>query len=134
MSLTFPDSPATPGPDEPLYRLSVEQYHQMIEAGVFTPDDKLELLEGFLIRKMSKNPPYPAAQAKLVRALTPLLLPAIALRTQDPIKLEDGEPEPDVAVVRASVDDYARRHPFANEVVLLVEIADTTLTSGLHRS
>lgn len=127
MSLTLPEAPLILSPDEPPYRLSVDQYHRMIQAGVFTSDDRLELLEGLLIRKMSKNPPHTAAQAKLVRALSLLLPPTLSLRAQDPITLSDGEPEPDIAIVQSTADDYAAHHPGAADIVLLIEIADTTL-------
>ena len=49
-------------PTEPIWRLSVAQYHQMIQAGILTDDDPVELLEGWLVPKMPKNPPHRVAQ------------------------------------------------------------------------
>ena len=53
-------------PTEPVWRLTVEQYHQMIRSGILDSDDAIELLEGWLIPKMPKNPPHRAA-TKLTR-------------------------------------------------------------------
>lgn len=55
--------------DEVLFRLSVEQYHAMIQAGVLTDDDPVELLEGLLVTKMPKNPAHATAKRLLRRAL-----------------------------------------------------------------
>ncbi len=57
-------------PAESLYRLSVKQYHAMIRAGILTEDDQVELLEGFLVSKMSKNPPHVVATDLLQRVLS----------------------------------------------------------------
>ena len=53
---TFAGPPAVPG--DPIYRLSVDQYHEMIRNGILTDGDPVELLEGWLVAKMSKNPPH----------------------------------------------------------------------------
>jgi Uma2 family endonuclease len=118
--------PPDPSP-EPVFRLSVRQYHAMIDAGVLTDDDPVELLEGILVFKMPKKPGHRIALAKLQRILPPLLPTTMALQVQEPITLSDGEPEPDAAVIDGRPEDYADRHPGVSDVRLVVEVADTTL-------
>lgn len=113
---------------EPVYPLSVAQYHRMIDLGLLTADDPVELLEGILVQKMPKNPPHPRCNKKLARIFDRLLPAAWHYRSQEPITLGDGEPEPDGAVVRGTEDDYAQRHPGPADVALVIEIADSTLS------
>src|SRR5207248_7112241 len=94
-------SPIPPGPSpEPVFRLSVQQYHAMIDAGVLTDDDPVELLEGILVLKSSKKPTHRLALIKLQRAISAILPATASLQTQEPITLADGEPEPDLSVIR----------------------------------
>jgi Uma2 family endonuclease len=118
--------PPEPSP-EPIFRLSVKQYHAMIDAGVLTDDDPVELLEGMLVFKMPKKPQHRLALRKLYEALSPLLPPGYFMLTQEPITLRDSEPEPDAAVVKGTDEDFAIRHPGPQDVPLVIEIADTTL-------
>ncbi len=121
--------PFPPGPSpEPVFRLSVQQYHAMIEAGVLTEDDPVELLEGILVFKMPRNP----ARALAVRLLTTSIDAMLVgsdwhFRAQEPITLDDSEPEPDGAIVRGQVRDYSKQHPGPAEVGLIIEISDTSL-------
>jgi len=114
-------------PTEPIWRLSVQQYHQMIELGILNEDDPIELLEGWLIYKMPKNPRHRAA-TKLTRTALETIIPqGWYVDTQEPISLANSEPEPDVIVVRGNTRDYLDRHPGAFDLALVVEIADATL-------
>jgi Uma2 family endonuclease len=110
-----------------LYRFSVEQYEKMIETGVLTSEDRLELIEGIVIQKMTQNPPHATAIDYTADALRPLLPADWRLREQKPIKLSDSEPEPDLVVVRGPLTLYERRHPRPAEITLVIEVADTTL-------
>src|SRR5207247_5767280 len=114
-------------PDVPIYRLTVEQYRAMAEAGILTEDDPVELLEGWLVRKMTKNPPHVVATGLVRRTLEQLLPSGWYVAVQDPISMADSDPEPDVAVVRGEVRDYLDRHPGPQDVVTVVEVADTSL-------
>ncbi len=117
-----------PGPPpEPVFRLSVQQYHTMIDAGILTGDDPVELLEGILVLKMPKKPNHPLAVRLLTTAIDSVLPPRWHFRAQEPITLEDGEPEPDGAVVIGQPRDYADRHPASADVRIVVEVADATL-------
>ncbi len=109
-------------------RLSVAEYHALIEAGLLPEDNSLELLDGVLVPKMSKRPSHSTATERTRRVLTRLLAPGWHVRVQEPITLAAGEPEPDVCVARGDFEDYEARHPLPGEVALIVEVADSTLT------
>jgi len=123
-SVTIP-YPPSPSP-EPVFRLSVQQYHAMIEAGVLTDDDPVELLEGILVFKMPKKPSHPLAVRLLTTAIDALIGAQWHFRAQEPITLDDGEPEPDGAIVRGQPRDYATRHPSPVDVAIVIEVSDTT--------
>jgi Uma2 family endonuclease len=108
-------------------RFSVAEYHQMIEMGMLTEDDNIEMLEGYLVKKMSRNPPHDGTLQRLSKQLLRVLPDGWDLRTQMAITLTESEPGPDAAVVRDDPDGYMKRHPGAEDVGLVVEVADSTL-------
>jgi Uma2 family endonuclease len=108
-------------------RFSVAEYHKLIEIGILTEDDNLELLEGYLVHKMSRNPPHDATIQKIMKKLLRLLPPDWDLRVQSAITLTTSEPEPDLAVVRGDENSYLTRHPVPADIGLAIEVADTTL-------
>jgi Uma2 family endonuclease len=114
-------------PTEPVWRLSVEQYHQMIRLGILSDDDPVELLDGWLVYKMPKNPPHRATTKLTRNALEAVITEGWYVDTQEPITLADSEPEPDVVVVRGNTRDYLDRHPGAADIALIIEVADSTL-------
>lgn len=111
-----------------LRRFSVAEYHKLIEIGILTEDDNLELLEGYLVHKMSRNPPQDAAIQKIMKKLFRLLPPDWDLRVQSAITLSTSEPELDLAIVRGDENNYVARHPGPADIGLVIEVADTTLT------
>jgi Uma2 family endonuclease len=114
-------------PKDLIWRLDVEKYHAMIEAGILTDDDPVELLEGWLVFKMPKNPRHRAA-TKLVREAIEERLPEDwYVDSQEPITIGNSEPEPDVVVVRGDTRQYLDRHPGPADIGLVVEVSDTTL-------
>jgi Uma2 family endonuclease len=114
-------------PAVPVWRLSVEQYHAMLRAGILTSDDPVELLEGWLISKMPKTPPHRATTRLIRQALEQVIPPGWYIDSQEPISTADSEPEPDVVIVRGDTRQYLDRHPGPQDVALVVEVADTTL-------
>jgi hypothetical protein len=116
-----------PIPTVPVFPLSVEQYHAMIDQGILTDDDPIELLSGLLVPKMPKHPPHRAATNLTRTALESILPPGWHVDSQEPITLADSEPEPDVVVMRGQIRDYSNRHPGPSDLGLVVEVADSTL-------
>jgi len=132
MSTFTPPNEAAPAaaatvPTDLVWRLSVAQYHEMIAAGILTEDDPVELLEGLLVPKMPKNPAHSMATVALTRILSALAPSDWHVRVQEPITLQDSEPEPDVAVVRGDPSRYQQHHPQPPDVALVVEVADASL-------
>lgn len=106
---------------------TVEEYHRMIDAGILTPDDKVELLEGKIVAMSPQRPPHAGTTQRSDRYLQNLLRDIAQIRVQLPITLSTSEPEPDIAVVRIDPNAYGDRHPNANDIFLLIEISYTTL-------
>lgn len=125
--LTPPTSPLLP-PSLPVYRFTVDEYHRLIQTGFLTEDSNVELLEGLLVPKMSRNPPRDIALELADEAIRPRLPAGWRIRNQSAVTTTDSEPEPDLSVVRGDARSRRGRHPRASEVGLLVEVSDTTLT------
>jgi Uma2 family endonuclease len=109
------------------YRLSVGQYDDMIEAGILTVNDRIELLQGLLVEKMARNPPHDSTVSRIIRRFIPILPAHWLLRAQAAVVLRDSEPEPDIAIVRGEESVFDRRKPTARDVGLLIEVSDSTL-------
>src|SRR5437764_15250806 len=91
---------------ECLWRLSVEQYHAMSQAGILDEDDPVELLDGWLVTKMPKNPKPSLATQLGQEVLARVLPPNWHVRGQEPVTLPDSEPEPDIVVARGTLRQY----------------------------
>lgn len=113
-------------PAYPIWRLTVEQYHEMIAAGILTEDDPVELLEGWLVTKMPKNRPHTLSTRRTREAFERIMPNGWYVDSQEPLTTVDSEPEPDVLVVRGDPGDYTEQ-PLAKDVALVVEVADATL-------
>lgn len=107
---------------------NVDEYHRMIETEILTTDDRVELLEGQIVEMSPQQPPHAATTQRAFNYLSSLLVSKAFLRMQLPITLPpNSEPEPDIAVVRIDSREYCDRHPTANDIFLIVEVADNTL-------
>jgi len=106
-------------------RLTVEEYHHLVDAHVLGDDDKFELLEGDLVAMSPQEPPHALVIAWLNRVLVRSLDDSFQVRPQLPLTLDRSEPEPDLAVVTVSELERAPRHP--ETALLVIEVADTTL-------
>src|SRR5262245_39214068 len=114
-------------PTDVIWRFSVDQYHAMIRAGILTEDDPVELLEGWLITKMSKSPKHRVVTQLARETLARVLPSGWYVDAQEPVTTADSEPEPDVAVVRGERRQYLDHHPGPQDVALVVEVADSSL-------
>jgi Uma2 family endonuclease len=106
---------ATPAPQGRLHPLSVEAYHVLGETGFL--QDNTELLYGLVYRKMPKSPIHEALIARLMRAFAEVEARNFWMRSGGPMTCLDSEPEPDVSIVRGSIEDYTRSHPRTAEFV-----------------
>jgi hypothetical protein len=111
----------------PVYQFSVEQYHRMIETGVLTEDDSVELLEGWIVPKMPHNPRHDGTISRVDRRLRRVVSEDWVIRIQSAITTDESEPEPDIAVVEGPEEAYFDRHPGPQDIELLIEVSDTTL-------
>ena len=114
-------------PFDPFWRLSVGQYECMIDNGILTDDDPVELLEGCLIKKMPKNPPHTLANELAREEVASRLPVGWYVNAQEPIVTADSEPEPDLSVIRGTRRHYRNRHPHAGDVAVVFEVSDSTL-------
>lgn len=133
VSFTLPSVSAGPPAGIP-YRISADEFFRAIEADVFPPDRRIGLWEGRLYEKMAKKIPHAVASCKIVTALFAALPDGWCFWPENPILIDDfTAPLPDAAVVRGTADDYARsgRAPRAEDVGLVVELADSTLKENL---
>lgn len=109
-------------------RFTVDEYDAMIDAGILTKDDRVELIEGEILQVSPIGSPHAACLSRLTHALVSQTGAAGSVRIQSPLRLSDlSEPEPDVALVRPRADFYAERHPRPEDTLLLVEVSHTTL-------
>jgi Uma2 family endonuclease len=111
------------------HRLTVDRYHRMIAAGIFSEKEPIFLWKGQLVEKMPKGQPHNIALNELLKTLIRLVPEGWNVRQEQPIALtDDSEPEPDITIVRGTSRDYPDRPPAASDVVLLVEVSDSSLT------
>src|SRR5438105_9177634 len=99
----------------------------MADHGILGEDDPVELLEGWLVHKMTKHRPHVLTTLLVRRALDRLLPNGWYVDSQEPVTTTESEPEPDVSVVRGEPRDFQDRHPAPEEVALVVEVAETSL-------
>ena len=110
------------------HRFSLDEYEAIIEHGILTSDDRVELLAGEIVKKMTIGSRHAACVKKLNRVFSTALGGRVIVGVQDPVRLPpDSEPEPDLSIVRPRDDFYARAHPSPQDVLLIVEVADTSL-------
>ena len=122
-------SPVTAVPEERRHRLSVADFHQLAEAGAFGSEERVELIGGELFDMTPIGSRHAAAVDRLVEKLVIALQGGYQVHIQNPIRLgEDSEPQPDVALLRRREDGYAHQLPAAEDVRVVVEVADTSLT------
>jgi Uma2 family endonuclease len=114
-------------PDPPYYRITVEQYHEMCRAGILDEDNRVELLEGWIVAKMTVYPRHRLSMMCTEEALERLLPAGWFVGTQIAITTGDSVPESDVAVIRGVRRDYPDRHPGPNDLALVVEDSDASL-------
>jgi Uma2 family endonuclease len=110
-------------------RFTVEEYHRMGEAGILSEGDRLELITGDIVVREPIGAYHAGTVARLIRLWTSRVGDRAIVNIQNPVQFprEDSELQPDVVLLRSREDFYTTAHPQAADVLLLVEVADTTL-------
>jgi Uma2 family endonuclease len=110
----------------PPFRFTVGQYDQMIETGILTKYDRVELIRGEIVPKMPIGDTHSACVDRLNWRLNRAAAGQTIVRIQNPVVLADSEPEPDVSLVGFRADFYETGKPRPADVRLIIEVADTT--------
>ncbi len=113
---------------------TVDEYDRLAKAGIFCADERVELLDGVIFEMSPINPPHAAC----LRRLNETLVQAVGARGivdgQDPVVLPPAsKPQPDLAVLKRRADYYATAHPQPEDILLLIEISDTTYSFDRNR-
>jgi Uma2 family endonuclease len=121
---------------EPSLRLfTVDEYYKMAEVGILRPDERVQLIEGKIVQMPPVGPRHAFNVSRLTQLLFACSFDGAEVRVQSSVRLASGaEPEPDLAIVRSHPDaprTYESRHPRADEVSLIIEVADSTLAFDL---
>jgi Uma2 family endonuclease len=111
------------------YRFTVPDYHRMVEVGILDEDTKVELLVGDVVVREPPGPYHAGTVNRLNMLWTSRLGGQGLVQVQNPIELPevDSEPQPDLALVRPRVDFYTTAHPRAADVLLAIEVADSSV-------
>jgi Uma2 family endonuclease len=108
-------------------RFTVDEYYRMAEAGILKPDDRVELIEGEIIRMSPIGSRHAACVDRLNQVLVPAAAARAIVRVQNPFRIgSHSEPEPDLMLLRPRTDFYASGHPGPADVLLLIEVVDST--------
>ncbi len=109
-------------------RFTIDEYHRLADMGFFHEDDRVELIRGEIIQMAAKGTRHTTCCSNLLMELAALVAGKAKLRCQDPINLQSSsEPEPDFAIIRQRADNYLSAHPNPADVLLVIEIADSSL-------
>ena len=110
-----------------LRQWTVEEYHRMIEVGILSDGDRVELLDGQIITMTPQQPIHSGTTQRSDKYLKHRFEGLADVRVQLPIELLTSEPESDIAIVRIVTDDYGTAHPTVADIFLLIEIAQSSL-------
>ncbi|MDB5970971.1 MAG: hypothetical protein JWQ90_3421 [Hydrocarboniphaga sp.] len=122
-----------PGSPRPL-RFSVDEYLRMADNGVLPEDRRVELLEGEILEMSPTGIPHSARVRRLTRELFAAIADRAVIQIQDPIRIgTHSMPEPDVAVLQGPAERYDERYPEASDVLLVIEVADSSLRYDRER-
>ncbi|MEH2023198.1 Uma2 family endonuclease [Nostoc sp.] len=109
-------------------RFTLDEYHRLTELGFFHEDDHIELINGEIIEMASKSTAHETCLRKLWKELPKILGDRATLQSQAPIALPpNSEPKPDFAIVQNRADDYLSAHPKPADVLLVIEVSDSSL-------
>jgi Uma2 family endonuclease len=114
---------------------TVDEYHRMAEAGIFHPDERVELIEGEIVEMSPIGPRHAGCVINANRLFMTRLGDRIVLSPQNPVVIRPrSEPQPDLLLLRPRTISYSREHPTPEDVALAVEVADTAPMRRYRRS
>jgi Uma2 family endonuclease len=109
-------------------RITTDRYQKMVASGVLTPSDRVELIEGEILGMAPIGTRHASITGRLFKHLVLGLGEAAIVRAANPVDLgEFSEPEPDLVLLKPQAEDYVHAHPRAEDVLLLIEVADSSL-------
>ena len=111
----------------PHHQFSLEDFERMIEVGILTEQDRCELIRGEIIEKMTIGESHAACVKRLNRLFSSRLGNQVILGIQDPVVVAESRPEPDVTLLIPQDDFYANSTPRSADILLLIEVADSSL-------
>lgn len=111
----------------PYHRFSLDQYERMIDAGILTERDRCELIRGEIVEKMTIGEPHAACVTRLAHRFYAVGHERAIVSVQNPVVLDSSRPEPDLALLRPRDDFYSASSPRAPDILLLIEVADSSL-------
>ncbi len=112
------------------HRFNVKEYYRMAETGVLHPDARVELLNGQIVDMSPIGPFHGSVTKYLIELFSDAVKGRWIMQVQDPVRLDDhSEPQPDLVLLKRSSDFYRKRHPQPEDVFLLIEVSDTSLTT-----
>lgn len=110
------------------HRITLDEYHRMVAAGVFETDARIELIEGELIEMPPIDPPHASTVDRIMHQLVMRLGERAWVRCQNPVTLRPAsEPQPDLVLARREIPEYRDRHPEPADVLLAVEVSGSSL-------
>jgi Uma2 family endonuclease len=114
--------------------INVDEYYRMAEVGLLAPGERVELIEGRVVDMAPIGSEHAEIVDLVARLLNPLIQGQAIVGTQRPVRLSDrSEPQPDVMLLRHRPEGYRCTHPSAADVLLLIEVSDTTLKFDLGK-
>jgi Uma2 family endonuclease len=111
----------------PYHRFTVDEYQWMGRTAILKPDDRVELLDGQVVDMTPIGPVHAFIVRWFNEALVPALKGKATVLVQDPVQLSNSQPQPDIAVARLRDDGYRWKHPGGRDLLLVVEVADSSL-------
>jgi Uma2 family endonuclease len=110
------------------HRFTVDEFHRMGEVGIFSEDDRVELINGEIVEMTPIGSTHATCVRDLDEWLQPLLRGEAVVSAQQPLTVEfDGEPIPDITILRPRADRYRHAHPTSADALLVVEVADSSV-------
>ncbi len=113
-------------------RITIDRYRKMVDSGVLTPSDRVELIEGEILGMAPIGTIHASVTGRLYKRIVLAVGNSAIVRAANPVDLGDAsEPEPDLLLLKPRADDYVHAHPQTQDILLLVEVSDSSLTFDL---